>query len=145
MTAAAAFLLGCPGKLEDPERFTGAINPADGGTQKFACDSGKDPYKDIIVQNCQAACHNAAGAPSFGKLDLTEEGLATRLVGVESASDLCAGKPLIPSDGSEGLFIEKVKADAPSCGTRMPTTARLSEEDITCLEQYAASLAEAQQ
>lgn len=130
MTAAAG-LLGCPGRLEDPERFQ---------TQNatFSCTSGADPVEDIINPKCQAACHNTSA--KLGGLDLTAAGLSARLVGVAAAE--CANQVLVRTDGQESYLINKVKAQAPACGTVMPQGAALSAAEVTCLEEWVAHLAE---
>ena len=113
---------GCPGRLEDPERF---------GGDSVTCTL--DVEKTLLPQSCGGGGCHGASKPA-GNLDLESQGVGGRLVGVASA---CGGKPLVSAGGS--YFLEKLEAD-PECGGQMPVGGELSAYERSCLQQYVQGL-----
>ncbi|MBF5044437.1 hypothetical protein FGE12_18705 [Aggregicoccus sp. 17bor-14] len=114
---------GCPGRLEDPERF--------GGDAVGTCTL--DVEKTLLPTSCGGGgCHGASKPAA--NLDLESQGVGRRLVGVPSA---CGGKPLVSAGTS--YFLEKLEPD-PECGAQMPVGAELSAYERGCLAQYVQGL-----
>jgi hypothetical protein len=116
----AALWVACPGRIEDPERF-------------HECQI--DVEVDIFRQTCGASSCHVAGTNAAAGLDLTSPGVASRLVNKPSS---CNGK-LFLSGPDEGYLLEKVSQEMPSCGTRMPATGSLTDEELRCLRLWAES------
>lgn len=118
---AAAFLAGCPGSLEHKEDFTGV--PA-----------------NILGPSCaKSQCHDAETAA--GRLDLSpDEGLRERLIDVAGSSG-CGGKLVDLANPEQSLLYTKCLPN-PECGTQMPQTGSLGEEDIAELLTWIKSLEE---
>jgi hypothetical protein len=119
LAAVGAWLSGCPGPLDRPERF---YMDAGGGCS--------DVETTIFIPSCGGAgCHENPGAAS--NLDLVSAGVGPR---IKAATSTCQSKPM-----SE-LILEKVKP-SPSCGSVMPLGADLLSADaVKCLEQYLATV-----
>ena len=115
--AIGAFLLGCPGKLDRPERFF--IDAGD-------CS---DVEATIFKPTCgSVGCHE--NPPGSSNLDLVSPGVAARLRGTST----CQAQPLTT------YLLEKVKA-SPSCGSRMPLgDDPLGPNEMKCLEDYIAKV-----
>lgn len=104
-------------------------------------DSGVEPadadwgaiYADIIRPNCVlGGCHDdASGA---GVLKMGE--LCGALEALRQAGP-CAKRRLTPGDPASFLM-EKINDETPSCGSRMPSTGRLSNDDIARLAGWIA-------
>lgn len=127
LAAAALALSGCPGTLDDPERF-------------FPAECG-DVEATLLVPRCGtlAGCHTAE-SPA-GDLDLTSPGIAARVVGV-SASAACGGDDLADPASPETSILYLKVTDAPPCGSRMPLgSADLSEAEQGCLRDWIAAQA----
>lgn len=118
---------GCPGNLQDPERFrqgSGIDDPSGCG----------DVEIEIFKPRCaQSGCH-ASRSPAAG-LDLLSPGIAERVVGV--ASRTCADRLLVdPNDPSRDFFMEKLDP-LPECGNRMPLIGKpLSADEVTCVRAW---------
>ena len=110
-------------------------SPADVGT-------GGCGARELVVVNC-SGCHDGV-SETTGFLDLTSpESAVPALVGKPAAGPKCAstGRTLIAPDGS-GLFVDKLHAPPP-CGDQMPQgTFPLSAEEIACVEQWVATIAQ---
>jgi hypothetical protein len=119
-------LAGCPGHLDDPDRFRG-----DGGV------TGECPDVPTAVfqAHCSAAgCHGPT-APAAG-LDLASPGVAERVVG--HAASECAGYVLAdPENAEASLLVEKLGPEPP-CGSRMPLGATLDDATIACVKAWIA-------
>jgi hypothetical protein len=118
---------GCPGNLDDPERFRqgSVIN------DPLGCG---DIETEIFKPKCsQSGCHSSR-APAAG-LDLLSPDVAARLVGVPSR--VCEDRLLIdPSDPSRDFLVEKLEP-LPQCGSRMPLIGKpLSAEQVTCIREW---------
>jgi hypothetical protein len=123
---------GCPGELENPERFLTGVG---GGT---ACP---DVETDIFITRCseQAGCHNADDMQ--GMLDLASDDVASRIVGVQGTSN-CGSELLAdPMDPTASLLYTKL-TDSPTCGAQMPFGGgeKLTQAEIDCVEQYIGNL-----
>lgn len=116
----AALWVACPGRIEDPERFR---------------ECAIDVEVDVFRQTCGASGCHVAGSSAAAGLDLTSPGVASRLVNKPST---CNGK-LYLSGPDEGYLLEKVSQDMPACGTRMPATGSLTDEELRCIRLWAAS------
>jgi hypothetical protein len=121
---------GCPGTLEDPERFGCTL----------------DVKKDILSATCGASiCHDST-TPAGG-LDLASAGVEGRLVGKpplceECTAGECTGKLLIdPKNPEQSYLLEKVHDLSPACGDRMPLGLKLSAEKLNCLEKWVETTA----
>ena len=114
---------GCPGRLEDPERFEG-----DGAG---VCTL--DVERTLLPTSCGGGgCHGSSNPA--GKLDLESPGVAQRLVNVTSG---CEGKPLVGANDS--YLLEKLHPQ-PSCGALMPVGTPLTAYERACIEQYVQDL-----
>lgn len=116
----AALWGACPGRLEDPERFRECVI---------------DVEVDIFRQTCATSGCHVAGPNAAAGLDLTSPDVASRLLNKPST---CNGK-LFLSGPNEGYLLEKVTQDTPACGTRMPATGSLTDEELRCIRRWTAS------
>jgi hypothetical protein len=121
-------LTGCPGHLENPERFRDA-----------GADSDPDLQTSLLTPRCATSNCHGAGRPAGG-LDLHSPGLASRLVGAPSTT--CEGRVLVfPDNPGQGYFFEILQA-MPACGSRMPLLGTpLTEAEIDALRAYVTALA----
>ena len=172
----ASLLLGCPGTLDDPERFEelapglgaggsldgGATERDGGGPRGDAGPRTRDPrlgpgegggvdagktgggasasscdFKELMQSKCgSSGCH---GAPALSTgLDLTSEGLATRLKN-KQASGACSDYLLIDPAAPERSALYLMLTDQ-SCGVRMPLGGTLSDAEQTCVLQWIENL-----
>lgn len=123
--AAVAMLAGCPGTLDDQEKFL-APRCTDVPT--------------MFAQRCTVAsgCHTAADMA--GQLDLESPDLASRVVGVASTA-ACAGRVLADPADPEGSVIYFKLEPAPSCGSKMPLIGTpLSDFEIECVRLWIMGL-----
>ena len=118
---ALLFLCGCPGELQDPERFlTG------GGDAGPGCDV----ENGILKTKCgTAGCHDATTIAQG--LDLATAGVGTRLRTSMATCTSVAGQKM-------GTFMQnKVTAATPTCGGPMPLGGTmLSAAESQCLSAY---------
>jgi hypothetical protein len=99
----AAALTGCPGSLEDPDRF--------------AMQFGTCPdIPTLFGKTCATAGCHAATNPSSG-LDLASDDIIGRLSGKKAQGS--TGLLIDPSAPSESVLYTKL-TDAPPSGARMP-------------------------
>ncbi len=116
-------LLGCPGALEDPERFL----PVDAGGPCTINDV--EPV--IFVNSCAGAgCHQAfdGGSAASNNLDLVAPGIKARVAAQTSS---CSNIPMAQ------YLLEKVKPTATCAGSRMPLGKPvLSANQISCVEAW---------
>jgi hypothetical protein len=128
---------GCPGTLEDPERFldaaTEATSPDDGPTVEAAApvDSSACPDvpETVFHATCTAAsCHNAQSKAQ--DLDLQSPGLEARLVGVPATGGV--GLLIDPAWPSRSVLYTKLTAQPPF-GARMPLGSSLDEATVGCV------------
>ena len=116
----AALWAACAGQIEDPERF-------------LECQI--DVEADIFRQTCATSGCHVSGIDAAAGLDLASPGVASRLVNKPSS---CNGK-LFLSGPEEGYLLEKVTQETPTCGTRMPATGSLTDEELRCIRLWAES------
>ncbi len=91
-------LIGCPGSLEDPARFTGCLD-----------------VQKIFARDCLGSgCHNTKD--NSGNLDLESPDIGKRLAGVKSSTQLSY---LIDTTTPEKSTLY-TKLNAPTFGNRMP-------------------------
>lgn len=93
----------------------------------------------IIKPTCAVTgCHTTAGAPSSGDLDLSGD-IASALVNRPSAT--CPQQTLVvPGSPATSFLHEKIAAEAPSCGARMPIGKALTDAEKACIDQWIAGL-----
>jgi len=147
MALSALLLLGCPGTLDDKQRFLvdagngsdgrDAGAPADAATETgVEADADSDPgacgdvVTRIFVPSCGGTgCHDAVG-PQQG-LDLVSPGIAARVVGVAGVG--CASLLADPANPEASLIYRKLMP-TPPCGSPMPLARpALSDEDEACV------------
>ncbi len=125
----AVLLAGCPGVLEDPDRFLTTIE---------GC--AVDPVEDILGSGSCAgnSCHNASDQAAG--LDLASEDIESRLVDVVSLS--CNDRPFIDSsDINNSALLLKIEGATPAdCGSPMPLVGSLSSSEQQCLRAWIETL-----
>jgi hypothetical protein len=123
LAAGALAMVGCPGRLENKERFLGT-----GGGP--LCP---DVPADILAGNCGGTgCHGPVEPAS--NLDLQSPGLAGRIVGLLAGG--CEGVLADPEDPEGSILYQKL-LDSPPCGVRMPYESNpLSEYEIACVKEW---------
>jgi hypothetical protein len=119
--AAAAWFLAlasCPGRISDADK------------QKFlGCQL--DVETDIFEAKCGiAGCHDATTKQN--NLDLQSPGIADRL---KNGISTCMGDPLLD------LIPNKLTA-TPKCGATMPVGNPLTTDEVKCVDEYIANLAD---
>jgi hypothetical protein len=120
---------GCPGVLEDPDRFRAG-----------AC---LDVENEMFPRRCSTSgCHTAM--EPAGMLDLQSPGVVERLIGAPAEGEECGGvvaTPLLVPGNPEGSLLYQKLGDAPPCGAKMPFTgAGLTEVEIACVAQWIRRL-----
>ncbi len=125
-------LSGCPGTLDDKERFLVDAGPVDGPD---AGGCGDVPAR-IFVPSCgDNGCHGA-NAPQQG-LDLVSAGLNGRVVGVQAKT--CSGILADPQNAAGSLLYTKLLT-RPACGSQMPLAREpLSDADVACVLAWIAA------
>ena len=122
---ATAVLAGCPGVLEDPDRFL------DGAP--FVCP---DVTGELFVQRCGGSICHAGSSPAAG-LDLVEPGVAERLVN-QMGRD-CPGILVDPIDPEGSLLYDKLTPDT-ACGSPMPLGRPMfTAEELECVRDWIAA------
>jgi hypothetical protein len=160
----------CAGDLSDPGRFaflysdagpssSGESGGGNGGSGGSAGKSGSnaggsgggggsammatpDPAPACAVSlfkmKCGASgCHAAGGT----QVDLVSANVERRLVDKGATGTACKGKTLIAGDGGDSLLIDKL-SDSPPCGSPMPITGSLTDDDRTCLMNWVSSVSD---
>ena len=123
-------LVGCPGTLEDPERFDNtpdALASSLDSTQVTTCDAPA-----ILKAKC-ASCHS--GATPIGSLSLAQPD-ALRGVAAKGGGGLL----IDPAAPDKSVIYLKLLAPAPF-GSVMPLNAPLSAKDIECVRSWTKSFA----
>ena len=136
---ALSLLTGCPGKLDDIERFlvdSAALDDAGNGSA-VPDDTGAcgDVIARIFVPSCgDTACHSAT-APQQG-LDLASPGVAMRVVNVSGR--VCMSTLADPKNPEASLLYTKL-LPKPTCGAQMPLARPpLSSADAACVLAWIA-------
>lgn len=131
---AALFLSGCPGDLEDPQRFTGG-----GG------DCADVDVPTLFEETCgTSACHE--GPDQTAPVDLVSPGVAGRLVDVPPmGAEGCTPEDRLlidPTDVQASYLLEKIDGSPPECGDPMPILLpALSEQEVGCVEAWIREVA----
>jgi hypothetical protein len=141
LVSVLAAISGCPGTLEDPERFfdaAGGGSEADPPGDVHASDDAgalpdagncPDVPQAVFQANCTSAgCHNAQDKARG--LDLQSPGVAARLVGVPATEG--PGLLIDPSAPSSSVLYTKLTTKPPF-GARMPLGSALDEPTIACV------------
>lgn len=119
--ALAAFVAGCPGSLDDKERFL-----TDGGGTP-TCDDAMPIFKASCAGS---GCHNATD--KYSDLDLETPGVVGRYNGVASKGG-ATHKLIDPADPSKSAIYTKTKAPPPF-GAQMPIGgAKLTAAQQECI------------
>jgi hypothetical protein len=116
---------GCPGRLEDPDRFL------DGGG--FTCP---DIENDLFPKSCGGSiCHE--GAEAAAGLDLVAPGVVSRLV--DKMGRDCPGILVDPVVPESSLLYEKL-LPLPDCGSPMPLgRPALTPDELACVRDWIAA------
>lgn len=133
----AGALVGCPGRLTDPERFGGGTQRDGGGSDEDA--GADDSVEALLAESCDGSGCHGESSPALG-LDLVSPGLAERLVGVPAVG--CPTRMLVDEeDRGNSFLLEKVTDAAPECGGRMPLLAdALTTEQQDALRTWIEGL-----
>lgn len=118
---------------------TAGTSGAGAGGSGQSADGECDGFA-ILQQNCGGGmCHGADS--NYSNFAESEEA-ALALVGESGEATCASAGPLIdPDNPAASIIIQKVTASSPPCGTRMPVVGGpLSQEDITCLQEWIATL-----
>jgi hypothetical protein len=155
LTFALSALTGCPGTLDNKERFLvdagsaasggngdDAAAPDDAGSDASAAGAGADlgPCGDVVtrifVPSCGGTgCHGSTGAQQ--DLDLVSPGVAERVVGVIGTG--CISTLADPANPEASLLYQKL-SPTPPCGSPMPLARpALSEDDAACVLAWIAA------
>ena len=130
--AALSFCVGgCPGSLQDPERFQGSTT----------CPPGVDVENQIFKNNGAKSCVSAIchdHTEPAGELDLESPDPASRMIGKQSSDVNCSSRLLIDPQNPEASFLyEKVSKKKPSCGDQMPNVgSKLLLSEIDCVHNW---------
>jgi hypothetical protein len=129
ITTLAVLAAGCPGRLDDPQRFEDGGGGTDAGGNPC---SGIDVPVDVFQNTCgTVGCHNAASKAA--ELDLVSPAVASRLIGVPSST--CPGLTLV-SGVDAGFLFEKLEGH-PTCGSPMPLgKTTLTSDQISCISVW---------
>jgi hypothetical protein len=126
LAGAAILFLGCPGELENPERFL------DGG----GLETCPDIPKEIFVQRCAGSiCHEGANAAAG--LDLIAPDVESRLVDKQARD--CQGLLVDPAKPEASLMYQKL-LPLPACGAPMPIgKPALEGFELECVREWIAT------
>jgi hypothetical protein len=126
----AVLLGGCPGELQNPERFEGVP----------ACRGNIDVPR-LFEEKCgSSVCHGGTSTDPAGGLDLTSPGVARRLVGVPAQG--CGGLYRVdPHDPDNSFLLGKLIEPPAGCGDRMPLVGVLSVAELACVRSWVHSIA----
>ena len=133
---AAIAIVGCPGSLEDPDRFQLSTTCAPGTnveTQIFMNNGSKSCVSTI--------CHDTT--EPAGGLDLESPDPASRMIGKKSQDPNCSSKLLIdPANPEASFLLEKVSQKKPTCGDQMPNVpSKLLLAEIDCIHTWVVTKA----
>ncbi|WP_437591235.1 SBBP repeat-containing protein [Sorangium sp. So ce1000] len=125
---ALPLLAGCPGTIDDQERF----DRRDDSPQAACAD-----VPAAFAERCGGASCHGPGEPAAG-LDLVTLGVGDRVAGRPATS--CAGVLADPDRPEESALYVRL-TDGSSCGARMPLGgAPYSSEEIACVAAWIAEL-----
>ncbi len=144
----ALLLAGCPGTLDDKERFLVDAGSAGNAEAAPAVEAGAEAGAGpdtgpcgnvetrIFVPSCGGTgCHGATGPQQ--DLDLVSPGIAARVVGVPGTG--CISTLADPANPEASLIYQKL-SPTPPCGSPMPLARpALSDEDVACVLAWIAA------
>jgi hypothetical protein len=129
---------GAGGSEPAPPAGAGGGAPVAAGGSGGGDPPGCDGFA-ILESSCgQSSCHGAgSGQSGFAE----SEDVARTFVGQSGSTDACATEgPLFdPANPTDSVVIQKL-TDDPPCGSKMPFGPALSEEDVSCLEEWIGAL-----
>ena len=147
---ALSVLPGCPGNLENPERFSdgGTMMPADNIP---ACLASIFSAKQPPGKCAGNGCHSAGGTLELGgDLDLTSPGVSTRLLNANATHagvDLDGGATCPPAklidtaNPAASWLLVKINGSQGSCGSTMPQVGTLTSAEKKCISDYVMMVA----
>lgn len=129
LLAVSLFAAGCPGDLQNPDRFPATPLPD--------CAGNIDVVADIFERRCGTdSCH--AGDEPAAELNLLDGNAFENLLGVPSTQ--CEGRLRVdPDDVINSFLLDKLRGPefiAPNCGDPMPFLSRLNGNEIACVERW---------
>jgi hypothetical protein len=142
---ALSVLPGCPGNLENPERFSdgGTMMPADNIP---ACLANIFSAKQPPGKCAGNGCHSAGGTLALGgNLDLTSPGVGARLVNATATHagvDLDGGATCPPAklidtaNPAASWLLVKINGSQGTCGSAMPQVGTLTSAEKKCISDY---------
>ncbi len=124
----SALLAGCPGSLENPERFP--------ELPLVECTLSIDVEQDLFPMYCSGeGCH--AGEDPAAGLRLFETDAFANMVGRSSESCGPAFQLINPDDVLESFLLKKITNTHPNgCGDQMPLASRLDTQQIACITRW---------
>jgi len=124
--ASAWLFAGCPGTLEDPDRFLDGQIP-------FTCP---DLPGELFPKSCGGKiCHE--GSMAAAKLDLVSPGVVTRLV--DQKGQACPGLLVDPNLPESSLLYQKL-LPLPACGSPMPLgKPALTIDELQCVRDWIST------
>jgi hypothetical protein len=137
--------IGCPGSLEDPERFR--ISPCDPSDPSMTCTSTTPPpppttediAASIFLPRCAlAGCHAPPNVQ--GDLELGGVDVESRLFAVTSSTAICNGRVLVVVGNADASLLFGKLAPVPPCGSPMPLGSMLSDAERGSVRAWIESL-----
>ena len=129
LIGASILLAGCPGELQDPDRFV--IEPGDGDYVDCLTYTESMLVKDCALSGCHDSVTTSEG------LDLESTNIGGRLLGIEDSN--CGGPLITPSAPDESMLYLKM-TDDPPCGSRMPLgLAPATAAELDCVLEWIAA------
>lgn len=126
---AVPLLAGCPGTIDDKERF---LRRHDGGA-----DAGCPDVPAFLAERCGGQTCHVAPALASG-LDLVSPKVESRLAGIPATS--CVGLLANPAAPEQSILYTKLLA-TPTCGTRMPLGGTpLNDDEMACVAAWISGL-----
>ena len=123
-------LTGCPGSLDDPERF---LQASCGGPGQPTCTSTNGPMlepiqTDVLIPRCGfSGCHVQPNAQ--GDLDLASGGLRARVQSMTSSTALCRGQKMVVTGDPDASLLYNKLSGTPRCGVIMPLTGGIPQSE----------------
>lgn len=107
-----------------------------GGNAPAACSPDLASIRDtIFAPSCALSGCHAAESPA-ASLDLVSGDLASRLIGVTSAT--CDKTLVVPGSPLQSFLFEKITSAEPTCGDHMPLDVELTNAQKGCIEDWIA-------
>ncbi len=118
-------LWGCPGDLENPERFPDTPLPE--------CTLDVNVETEILGRYCTGGgCHGSVNPES--NLDLESPDVYAR---IRNHMSSCNGRPLLDHGNIPNSYmVEKITFQSPSCGQQMPPIGLVNPVERACIERW---------